>query len=495
MVKKTTQIGISFIIITTFLLILTSNTLAQDFVAEAKSINDRISPDEAAKFEIKITNLQDEEVRYALGLALGDLLNWDIHPSNVRVPAQTTKTFTLDLYPKSTTPIGIYQVNLNINSLQSEQQIPLSVHLSYDGLFYNFIPNVETKITLPQELDPRTNARATVTISNRNPLNIDNAEIRIRSELFTGEQKINITPGPHRGLQDMITKEFIFELDPLQKPGEYDVIVEIYSQQSGKISEDKTTVTIQGYSTTPTNLDTQRKNIFTIQNTITVENFGNREATAEVKLAANWLKKIFSKTTPEANFEKINGDSYFLWSIDLDSTEKQIITVKTNYWPLIVIMAIILLVIALYFKLRSPLIIEKEAAVIDEDKGEGSSDIRIRLFVKNRTGHPVKNIIITDRVKGITDYVESTQLGHVKPTRTTKTTKKGTMLYWDIEELEAYEERIFTYKLKSKLKVVGELTLPKSNAKFETTTGKQRKTISKEPFFRKIKKKKEKNKF
>lgn len=494
-IKNTSIIKSSLILFVAVLMLVLvpANSLAQEFLVEAESINYKISPDEVASYELEITNLAEEEVRYSLGLALGDLLNWDVYPSSVRVPASSTETITFEVFPKASTPIGVYQLNFQVRSETEKETIPLPVHLSYDGRFYDFIPNVETKINLPDSIDPRESARVMVTLRNRNPLNIENAELRIRSELFNGEQVINITPGPHMSLQDAISKEFFFQLNPLQEPGEYEVSAQVYYPKVDEvISRDTAIVTVVGYSKTPTTLDVER-NLFVVKDIITVENFGNKEAVAEVKLGASWIKRLFSQTSHEAEFVKAEGETSFVWILTLEPTEKQTIVVRTNYWPLVIFILLAILALVAYFRFRSPIVLEKEAAIVDEDVGEGSSDIKIRIFVKNRSGDAVKNLTVIDKVRGITDYVESNQLGHVKPSRTTKTSKKGTLLYWDVDEIEPYEERIFTYKLKSKLKVVGELTLPKVSAKFETSTNKERRVLSDVPIFKRIKKKKEKN--
>lgn len=466
-----------------FFIVFSQNVLATDFIVEHKPIKDRISPDEVASFNITITNLLDTTTSYSVSLNLADFNYWVSYPSAILVEGGSTKSFVFNIVPKPATPIGVYLVNPIFRSQQSKQNIPLSIHLSYDGLFFDFVPNVQAEIKLPETIDPRNSARVSVSLRNRNPLNIEDAELRIISDLFNGVETINIGP-----LQEISQKEFFFTLDPLQNPGTYDVLVQVYYPRVDRvIASARDVVTIEGYSSTPSKIETSKK-LFVTTNNILVENFGNKPATAEVMLSMSSFRKLFSKTSPEAEFVKTDGGSNFLWRPVLEPTEKLTIIVRTNYWPLVIFSILVILIIFLYFKLRSPIVLEKEAVVIDEDIGEGSSDIRIRLFLRNRTSNPVKSISVSDRVIGITEYVESNQLGHVKPSRVTKTSKKGTLLYWDLEELEAYEERIFTYKIKSKLKVVGNLTLPKFKVKFEAR-GRERQVFSSKPYFRKAKKK------
>jgi ribosomal protein S10 len=77
----------------------------------------------------------------------------------------------------------------------------------------------------------------------------------------------------------------------------------------------------------------------------------------------------------------------------------------------------------------------------------------------------------------------------MKPSRMTKTTAKGTILHWDLDKLDAFEERIITYRLKSKLRVVGDMSLPRAKVKFTYGAGKkERFVVSPVPlFFSKLK--------
>ncbi len=467
---------------------------AASFDVERENIKFRINPftDEIAKFNLSITNYLDTEERYSLRLSLGDSLNWLAFPSNVRVPGGSTETFLFTLDPKSATPVGVYQINLRVVASSGEEKVidvPVDLNIREET---GFVPNVEITFSVPELVDPRERSVTLgVNLRNRNPLFIEDAELRIRSDLFSDSQVVSIPSGPHRTVRDAKSLELVYSVDPFQAPGEYDVVVELFYPPTGRvISSETQSLSVLDYSAIITERETETRLLFITEHTISAENRGNRRAIGEISLGASWIKNIFSITPADVSFESGPEGSFFLWTPVIEPTGFDEIVIVTNYWPLVIGILIILVAILAYFLLRSPIVLEKEVAVIDEDVGEGSSELRVRLFVKNRTGRSVSNLTVSDKVRGITDYVESTQLGHVKPSRTTKTSKKGTLLYWDVEELEAYEERIFTYKLRSKLKVVGNLTLPKAGAKFETKNKKERKILSDKPYFKKVKKKK-----
>jgi hypothetical protein len=56
---------------------------------------------------------------------------------------------------------------------------------------------------------------------------------------------------------------------------------------------------------------------------------------------------------------------------------------------------------------------------------------------------------------------------------------KGTVVKWRIDELDAGEERIIKYDMKSKLNILGSFTLPSTKVRYKTATGRERKTSGK----------------
>jgi hypothetical protein len=56
--------------------------------------------------------------------------------------------------------------------------------------------------------------------------------------------------------------------------------------------------------------------------------------------------------------------------------------------------------------------------------------------------------------------------------------RRGTVPRWEMDVLEAYEERIITYRIKSKLTLIGGIRLPSAKATFDAGGGKERITYS-----------------
>ncbi|MBU0472429.1 MAG: hypothetical protein KKF65_07405, partial [Nanoarchaeota archaeon] len=108
---------------------------------------------------------------------------------------------------------------------------------------------------------------------------------------------------------------------------------------------------------------------------------------------------------------------------------------------------------------------------------DGVENLKIRLFIKNRSRKTIEKVSVFDRVPGIAELVKQKTLGTIHPEKITKQEKKGTLIKWNLEQLEPYEERIVTYEVKSKLKIIGNISLPSSRTNF-IDKNKERNTYS-----------------
>jgi hypothetical protein len=55
-----------------------------------------------------------------------------------------------------------------------------------------------------------------------------------------------------------------------------------------------------------------------------------------------------------------------------------------------------------------------------------------------------------------------------------KNEKKGTLIKWQIATVEPFEERIISFRARTKMVIIGGLTLPSSKARFKAKTGNDR---------------------
>jgi len=468
----------------TFLLaiFLSSSTViaTNGYEASAVSIIYKITPDEVAAYNLTVTNHDAVEKVYSIGLNSGDATNWILAPSSIKVPANSSSSEVVNIFPKTTTGVGVYSLTIIVGYQGLEQKVTLPLSMNFEGVYTDFTPNVGLTVTAPEVQDPRETMKVSVLMKNRNMLDMKNVTLRISSDLFFKE--INTTLGPRKEK----TSEVLFDLDPLQAPGVYKVRVDVYYPITDKIvSESDTEVKISTYSAiTPAFVYSNNWFIHTTK--ISLENIGNYERTKEIAMIMPWYKRMFTSADTESELVRIDGRTNMQWNPSVKPMETKVITITTNYRLIFIAIFLLILAIVLYFVLRNPVVLLKEAGVIEEDE-HGISEIKVKVFIKNRSRKSLEQLTITDKIPGITEYVESNNLGSLKPSRITKTTAKGTILHWDLDKLDAFEERIITYKLRSKLKIVGDVSLPRIRTKFTYGAGKrERFVISPVPlFFRK----------
>jgi len=121
--------------------------------------------------------------------------------------------------------------------------------------------------------------------------------------------------------------------------------------------------------------------------------------------------------------------------------------------------------------LRSKINVSKRAEAIELEEG-GISKIKITLNIKNRTGKKLEHIKVIEKIPNIAELIKEDYLGTLKPSKILQHDIKGMLLKWDIDELEGYEERMITYKIKSKLSIIGHMSLNPAVVKFKNPNGK-----------------------
>ncbi|MBI2142269.1 hypothetical protein HYU15_02130 [Candidatus Woesearchaeota archaeon] len=167
--------------------------------------------------------------------------------------------------------------------------------------------------------------------------------------------------------------------------------------------------------------------------------------------------------------------TYLMWELAVKPQQTATVRIVESYRPLFALLIAAVLLAVLYYVFRSPVAIRKEAAVISLEE-EGISDMKVVLHVKNRGSKGYDRLIIADKVPVIAGVEKEAGLGTLKPAKVTST-KHGTIIKWELDHLERHEERVLSYRIKSKLSILGTFSLPACRAKFYDE-GKERKTSS-----------------
>jgi hypothetical protein len=203
---------------------------------------------------------------------------------------------------------------------------------------------------------------------------------------------------------------------------------------------------------------------------VTLTNYGNVENKEKFTYNLGFLELLATKSDP-MGIQTANGLDY---TVSLSPGESLTISIVTDFrrpfYTSLICLVVLLLLLALYLRFRSPVVVSKNAVVIGEKDG-GTSEVKVIVNVKNRSGHVVENIAILDKIPGITEIEQEFSLGTLKPRKIVRHPKKGTLILWDFPTMEPYEERVITYRIHSKIGILGHMRLPSAVVKFMTNDG------------------------
>lgn len=240
--------------------------------------------------------------------------------------------------------------------------------------------------------------------------------------------------------------EDTFLLDGMQ-PGDYVVGVELRNDTGYIVFSDEAPFTIESLK----NISYQRKissNVFGIFATLTATNSGNGNDMANFN--SEVLKQWYAfYNGPEPN--SISGNIYN-WSVELKSGESAKISYSEVYWPVILII-IVLIGAGLYMYVQLvTLSIRKH---VKNQKVEKGKDISVSLHIKSMM-RAADSVFVKDHIPlgfSITEKFET-----IKPLIRKK--DDGTELIWKVGGIGKNEYRIINYKIKPTREVIGKVQLP-----------------------------------
>ena len=185
---------------------------------------------------------------------------------------------------------------------------------------------------------------------------------------------------------------------------------------------------------------------------VTLINRGNTLAENVWETSVSITDRFFISTVPEA--EIIDGDSTSIikWTYSIPINSQITYTYNISYLPLftaIVLIAISLGTLGIYYMSRYKL--------VKNIKQKRDGYIKVEIAVKNKTNKKQKNVILEDYVP--IPLMLSREFGTMSPT-VIKKQKDKLVVMWKFEELQPKEERMLSYKMKSKLKIEGKLVIP-----------------------------------
>ncbi len=446
-------------IISTLALVLILSFAAQalDFTANLDSASRTIKINDTARFTLTIGNNNPSAAKFEI---YSPDVQWDVttEPTKdrlVEIPGERSFTTTVIARPLYVST-GLYVVGLVIKKTGTNERIrkDLEIGITRDQPG-EYSPSIRGVLDFSDDIDPKNNATFALDIENQNRRDIGPITIKIRSALINDDIESKLAPLEKKHL------EFNYKLDSYTEPQTDTMRITIFTQWRNKtvqfdIAPHKYEVVPYGGVSEKSETD---EFLLATTRLLRFTNTGNTIKTKTYKERMSLMQQWFTKATPDPQLKQTDEGTFYIWKAELDPGEEMTITIVENYRPLgyAALLAIVLIVL-IYF-LRTPVVVRKAAMVVETREG-GISELKVLITMRNRSASQIKNVEVTDRVPTIAEVKQDHEVGTMRPSQILAHEHKGTQLKWTIESLDPKEERILSYKIKTKLSVLGGLNLP-----------------------------------
>ena len=458
-----------------FLALAACAAAATDFTSTLSAGKTTIYPDEIAYYTVSITNTQNNSDLFTVSTSDYDWI-LDMVDQVGEIQPGATKDQLVGIIPKTSAALGASIVRIKVRSANTNEFDELNAVVTVvpiNGSNRTYTANIFMNAQTIPDVDPRQGLTVSVYMRNRNARNYEKLLVLMQSDLFNKSYTTSLGPIGDSGEK---TNQITILLDPKTPPGTHPLTIDVVVDNT-TANEYKTQYTVKAYQDVKTT-ETSSTTFFKTVTVYTVVNNGNTQQTDTVLHPTNILKRLFTTATSQYTVQPSSQGKDLSFSVALDPQQQTEITVTENYRLLFILAVLVIVSIVSYYLFRSPVVLRKEAAIVGSST-DGVSEMKMRLFIKNRSAKPITGIHIIDRVTSMADVVKEASLGTLQPTKVLKKKGHGTLVRWDIDTLEAFEERIITYRVKTELKLIGDVYLPAVKAKFDQS-GRERTAYSNE---------------
>jgi len=309
---------------------------------------------------------------------------------------------------------------------------------------------IEINPLVPKQITPGKEIEIPVRIKNRSSLALENLEITIA---ITEVQKVAQSVRVSLKSQEEKQLKIMLNVDPVTSPGVKKITINAYENDQLRGSFVAEVIVL---AKDRVEEDKDVKNSFLSSTTTIIrENKGNKESMQRIEARYNLIQRIFSSMTPKPETES----GKVIWRFTLQPGEKKTIEIYTNYRPLfygLIIVAIFTAIIL--FSIERSVVIKKRIFQ-GKEIVPGVKEHKIFLLVRNGKKYTLNDVKVMDLVPNILDL--TTDFGSLRPDRV-QHGERAARLLWNVIKLEPGEERVFSYKVKRKQSVIGDIVLPTS---------------------------------
>lgn len=433
-----------------FIFIISPFALAQiDF--NVVSDNLYLSP---GNFSLTLTNQLSESNQFGITI-MGSHRNWVYFNKqylNLYPGRKVDVDFVVE--PPEGTSSGVYEIPILVysvrnESIYSQKTLKLLIEEKHKAELREIKTNKKT-------FEPGETIKINGKIKNTG--NEEFKEITFSYELFKGEKTVDSEESVF-SLEKNEEKKFeeSFKIKNKLDPGEYEA--KFYLTKGEKVLDRKSEkISIKELGKIQKKTDSMWTPIGEFGK-IYIENKGNVKKTEKITLEIKRPWDVFLTSSKDGTKEYTDGIATYIWPVTLSVGEKMKISYQIHYWPLYIIFILVLYAGYWTFKnIRKPKL--KKRAVNIKELEDEKKEIMISLEIKN-IGEKIKNVVVKDFVPPVAELVEEFET--MKPK--IKKGDEGTKITWKLDELDAHENRILTYKIKTLIGTLDYLKLPLAKLK------------------------------
>ncbi len=433
-----------------------------------------IKLNESAIFEIELHH--DSPVEEMFEVYSNDV-TWDIRPEiPLKVGPQGSLKANLIVRPLNLNP-GAYNLPINFKRTGASEQKRQVVYIELQSPFpddVTYLPAVRGVATVDEKIDPRNDMTIKLSLENQNRRALDKVDVKVRSTVINKDYTTGLGPLEKK------TLTFIAELDPHTPPQKDALQVSIIVPEQEKAYQfDLFPVPfeITEYGGIIANVSTE-SSFLKYVDTVMLTNEANKPLGHVYRVSAWFAKQWFIAATPKP----VKEAGELTWDMPMEPGATAQIVVIYDYRPLFWLFLIAVVVVAAYFWFRSPIAVKKSATVVGSHEG-GISELKVVIEMVNRGNKIARHVKVLDLVPKLADVVKEFKETILAPSKIVPHEQSGTLVRWDIDMMEPKEHRILMYKVRTRLEVLGGMTLPEAAVHF-FIDGQEREAVSNKPEIR-----------
>lgn len=442
---------------------------------DIEAVNTSIS--RVGKAHLRVTLESKVSFEQPFSLRLEGIENWRIVYSdpvyvlNSENVLKENEKLVFDLYfaPSQKLASGIHNIRLEAIfrkvPIRLVRYIPLTVIGSSQAVY---LPNIRLGIEMPPSIDPRSPPPIKLVLDNKNKRHNGEINLLIESDII-GKKEVTTSLAPEE--QGKIV-ELAYPLDPLQEPLK-DTIRAVATIDGVTFTASPESINVIDYAPALEESQTQDHSLFKTINQYSFVNAGNAKKTATVRVPVNIFSQfLYSSEVPPTVIAGTDG-RYLIWQVAVPKKTTVNIVVIKNSRPVVIVALLLLLLWLYYYTHKSPVTIHKHVLDVETKEG-GIAYFKVLLEIKNTANVSLHDFEISEALPHLVEYLADSTPGMVSPTKILVHESRGNLLLkWNIDEIDPLEDRLISYRVKTKLSILGGIEIGPSVIRFRTTFGKR----------------------